>query len=186
MAQDQDHNSILRRLQRLYTRLVLQILHQRMQSYRKSHHARPDQEISTVLYDYIDKAPAPVTETSPESRAPLAQTHAQTTAPHSSSPIQTDEPPSIMTMTRDGLALLFQKMSTGPTIDPAMNDKLKKSAWDHIHAVHRFTRQGDRTSARLHANIANNALKEAAHFMSEDDYAVFIKEIKHVLQDFEH
>ncbi len=138
MAKDQDHNSILRKLQRLYARLVLQILHQRMQFYRKSHHARPDQEISTALYEYIDQAPPPVTEG-----------HTRTTAPHTNSPIHTNEPPSIITMTRDGLALLFQKMSTGPSIDPAMSDKLKKSVWDHIHAVHRFTRQGDRISARL-------------------------------------
>ena len=61
--------------------------------------------------------------------------------------------------------------------DPYMGDKLKDSAWSHIHTALLHARQGEAITAKLHADIANEALKEAAHYMSEEDYKVLCEEV---------
>ncbi len=62
-------------------------------------------------------------------------------------------------------------------INPAIKEQLSKSTWSHIHAAIRNARQGKKTEARLYGELANNALKEAAHYMSEDEYLEFTTSI---------
>ena len=58
-----------------------------------------------------------------------------------------------------------------------IGDKLKDSIWSHTHAATLHARQGNISNAKLHAQIANDALKEAAHYMSEKDYKVLCDEV---------
>ena len=58
-----------------------------------------------------------------------------------------------------------------------MGEKLKYSTWSHIHTSTLQARQGNLSNAKMHAKIANNALKEAVHYMSEEDYKVFCNEV---------
>lgn len=66
-----------------------------------------------------------------------------------------------------------------------MGEKLKDSIWSHTHAATLHGRQGNVSNAKLHAKIANDALKEAAHYMSEKDYKVLCDEVAISLKELE-
>lgn len=62
-------------------------------------------------------------------------------------------------------------------------DKLIQSTWEHFHASIRSANKGDVKTARLHAELANNALKEAAHYLPESVYSSFSKEVMEALKE---
>lgn len=59
-----------------------------------------------------------------------------------------------------------------------MGDKLKASAWEHIHSAIRCARHGDVASARLHSDIAGHALEEAAHYLPDAEYAELVLKVE--------
>ena len=69
--------------------------------------------------------------------------------------------------------------------DQYMGDKLKDSIWSHTHAATLNARQGNVSNAKLHAQIANDALKEAAHYMNEKDYKVLCDEVAMSFKELE-
>ena len=75
----------------------------------------------------------------------------------------------------------------GPSLTsvPYLGDKLASSAWSHIHSALLHAHQGDIGLARLHADIASQAAKEAAHYMSEEQYEQFMQNIEQALSGLE-
>ena len=71
------------------------------------------------------------------------------------------------------------------TNDPYLGEKLKDSTWSHIHAAQLQARQGNTINAKLHAGIANDALKEAAHYMSDKDYKDLCNEVTAIFKKLE-
>ena len=67
-----------------------------------------------------------------------------------------------------------------------MGKKLKDSTWSHIHTALMQARKGDVSTAKLHADIANGALKEAAHYMSEADYKLLCSEVEKSFEELEN
>jgi len=57
-------------------------------------------------------------------------------------------------------------------------DKLISSTWDHFHAAIREARQGKTKTAKMHVDIANYAMQEVAHFLSEEEYQNFYSDIE--------
>ena len=57
-------------------------------------------------------------------------------------------------------------------------DKLISSTWDHFHAAIREARQGKTKTAIMHVDVANFAMKEVAHFLSEEEYQDFYSDIE--------
>ena len=84
-----------------------------------------------------------------------------------------------------GLARHFKKSARKKESDQYMGEKLKTSTWTHIHTALMQARNGQATTAKLHADIANQALKEAAHYMSEQDYKAFFAEVETELNKLE-
>lgn len=68
-------------------------------------------------------------------------------------------------------------------LDPELSKKLKESTWNHIHTALRLARQGEAGTARLHLDIASQALKEAAHYMSREEHIAFTVEVEEKLGD---
>ena len=69
------------------------------------------------------------------------------------------------------------KFKTSSECNPAIKEQLAKNTWTHIHAAIRNARQGKKTEAKLYGELANNALKEAAHYMTEEEYLKFTSSI---------
>ena len=61
---------------------------------------------------------------------------------------------------------------------PYMGDKLKKSAWEHIHSTIRHAKLGHVEMAKLHADIAGHALEEVAHYIKDEEYSELIFDIE--------
>jgi len=79
-----------------------------------------------------------------------------------------------------------QKMFTSiKASNQYMGEKLKDSIWSHTHAATLHARQGNVSNAKLHAQIANDALKEAAHYMNEKDYKVLCDEVAMSFKELE-
>jgi hypothetical protein len=66
-------------------------------------------------------------------------------------------------------------------LDPELSKKLKQSTWNHIHTALRLARQGEARNAKLHLDIASQALKEAAHYMSREEHIAFTVEVQEKL-----
>ncbi len=62
-----------------------------------------------------------------------------------------------------------------------MDEKLKHSIWEHIHASIRHARLGDARVAKMHADIANSAYRELAHYVSNEDHNELALEIENQL-----
>ena len=61
---------------------------------------------------------------------------------------------------------------------PHIGDKLKESAWDHIHSAIRFAKQGQVDKAKVHADIAGHAIEEAGHYINHEEYTVLVNRIE--------
>ena len=56
--------------------------------------------------------------------------------------------------------------------------KLSSSAWNHTHSAIRCAHQGDYANAKLHADLANNAIHELGHYVSTAEFTRFKQAIK--------
>jgi len=71
-----------------------------------------------------------------------------------------------------------QALSESHTTDLLRNTtghKLVQSALDHLHTSIRCAKAGDAAAARLHADIMNSALKEAANYATENEYRELVQ-----------
>lgn len=69
------------------------------------------------------------------------------------------------------LSRYFKEKQKGLSADPGIKEKLKHSVWDHINASISSARKGNKRNAEMHADIANTAFNEVAHYMSEEQYS---------------
>lgn len=184
MTNKHGSNRLLHDLQMLYHRLFTIDLRKRMSLYHRHTDSNEAPDISTSLAQHLDKlAPA---------GKPEKVDTASTTSTLSAKRTEKPEKPAPPGKQRKGIfnivnnftrpKKIFSRMKTG---DPYMGEKLKESTWSHIHAAQLQARQGNIDIAKLHAGIANDALKEAAHYMSEDDYKILCDEVAMVFKNLE-
>lgn len=170
----QEINAILGTLQRLYSRIALRVLQGRTGSYRKEGTPGSGHDIATPLSDHIESLAERGESSSRKVPAGKSGQTARSTAVKSSrAPERPARKGSIVTRTLGGISRYFSRKHHGAVVQPHLSKKLEKSTWDHLQTALLNARQGKVTTARLHADIANNAMKEAAHYMSEAEYAKF-------------
>lgn len=180
---NESRESVLNRIKRLYTKLFLVSLHNRIDSYHASSNTDHHNRISDSLDKLIDK-------TSEEaSRTHSVRVDKNVQPPHRDSSTEVkksnklqDHETSMLSMTLNGLSVYFRKQKTIEH-DPQMSEKLKKCVWDHVHSAHRFARTGDANTARLHAGIATNAMKALSQYMPEEEYSDFYTEVHSQLDE---
>ncbi len=169
---------LLTSLQKLMLQLRTRIWQQRLQNigqYHDGNHVRHAAELRAAIDRYI--------ELCANSREPCDHTvgagHTSPPAPPSTNggPLTPAERPR-----ETPLSNHLHQHTQAPTLPSPLIEHLHNSTWEHIHAAIRFTRQGDATKGRLHAQLANNAIDEAAHYMEEGDFARFMEELQHSLE----
>ncbi|MCK5002854.1 MAG: hypothetical protein KAJ92_01915 [Gammaproteobacteria bacterium] len=166
---------LIRGLEKLYFKVSLIVLHQRMDGYHKkiNHNGNPyDQDIKTPLMEFIETTVEYAiktnnndhtkTEGTPQSIQPMPplQQHYEINPQHVGE-----------------LSRYFKTRSNGGEMHPPIKDKLEHSVWEHIHATTRCARQGDERNAKLHLNIASSACRELAHYMSDNEHQAFADEV---------
>jgi hypothetical protein len=182
MKPEGEINLLINALQRLYARIASLVLEKRMGSYREEAGSVADHRLSTLLSDHIDRLAEsrPANGVKAQGKAPEDEVH---TATHNLSlgRRQSEHQASIMSRTLSGLGRYFRSNRTESVLDPEMSKKLKKSTWTHIHTAIRLARQGDARTAKLHLDIASQALQEAGHYMPKEEHIAFTVEIEEKL-----
>jgi len=84
------------------------------------------------------------------------------------------------------LSQYFKKQDGNANIASAIDEKLKHSAWQHIHLTLYLARNKQTATAQMHADIVYYACKELAHYLPEQEYCDFINEIQDELQQLKN
>jgi len=173
-------NRLLQTLHELYYKLCDRDLRKRMSSYHRDTSSNDAPDISTSVINNFDKL-------TPASKPSNAAVTSSATDRSSNKPAKTSSATQPKWLNKVVSSFNRPKKIFASKIAPnqKMGEKLKDSTWSHIHTALLHARQGDLSNAKLHADIANGALKEAAHYMTEEDYKVFCGEVAKAFQELE-
>ena len=186
------------KLQQLYYRTAVSRLHKLMDRYHRytSHSKKAHaNDIKTSILEYADNVVVekeknitkglndtdhPVTE------AGVAAKHV-TQSHHDLFPFKQDEkndgpnPYALNKKQVDELSKYFKAREKGPELHHGMEEKLKDSIWIHMNASVQCALKGDGSSAKMHADIADYAFKEIAHYMPKEEYLELTEKINNRL-----
>lgn len=177
MPQKYDTKALLLALQKLFSRIALRALHHRMNSHRKASSAETEHDIAALLSDHIDELA--VSRNTDTQSMPEGQTAPEDGIRNQARP----NTPTTKTSSKfTELSKHFRKRRNKALMQRHVGMNIKKRAREHIYSSLRFAREGDAETARSHANIADLALKESANYMSAEEYARFIADIREQLQ----
>ena len=177
-------NRLLRDLKELCYKLSALDLLKRMSLYHRSTGTNETPDVSTSLTKHLEKL-TPISKSNRADAASTTETMSsirQTRFDNAKQPSR--QPRGIIKVVTDFVRpkKIYTKIKAS---DQYMGEKLKDSTWSHIHTAKLHARQGNVINAKLHAGIANNALKEAAHYLSKEDYTVLCEEVVKVLKKLE-
>jgi hypothetical protein len=167
--------SLLHAMAKLYTDMFSSLMHERTAAY----HAASDdaEDIGVALHAYIKQIKHHATLPHALAVEPIPAT--DTLANHTNPEANT----SPMAHVQNPLAEYFKKNNASAELATPIGEKLKLSAWDHTQSTIRFAHQGDYANAKLHADLANNAIHELSHFMNAADFSAFKRAVKAELFD---
>lgn len=164
---------LLHMLNSLFSHISLLDLEKRKQSYRP--HAATSHDLGALLGRNIERIAAH--HGAGQGRPSRSRQRPETAPSSATAAVGSPEP---------GQAADYSgNQGTSLTSVPYLGDKLASSAWSHIHSALLYAHQGDIGLARLHADIASQAAREAAHYMSEEDYEQFMQNIEQALSRLE-
>ncbi len=165
-----EHSGLIDALKRLRERFVLRLLRRRLRCYHSDVGVVVCQDISEALVPHIEAL---------SSRGSCGRATQQTAAASTkAAAVENASVHSPVPKMKTGLSRHLRRRRSGRALEPHLAERLKQSTHDHIHTALRLAQQGDLRTARLHAEIANNAQKEAAFYMSEEDYQLFTSAIR--------
>jgi len=183
MISKQGINRLLYNLYKLYYKLCDRDLRKRMSIYHRNTSANDTPDISTSVKNNFDKL-APDSKPSSAAASSVAVKSSNKSAKPSSEK-QPSTQPGWLNKVVSGFNRPKNKFASKIAPNQYMGEKLKDSTWSHIHTALLHARQGDVSNAKLHADIANDALKEAAHYMTEEDYKVLCAEVAKAFKEIE-
>ncbi len=177
-----DINELLHSVHSLFSKVSLLDLQKRTHTYKQQANGNMQQDIATPLTDCIDKLAA--CHKAPES--PILST-GEGEFLEGNTPVESTQVVNTQTAPVDGmpndLSENMKSHSQHTSSDSYISDKLKASTWSHIHTAILRAREGDAKTAKLHADIANHAMKEAGHYMEDAEFKLFSEEIKKALDE---
>lgn len=182
MTPASEQGSLLQTLQWLRSRMLQLLFSNRIDAYHQSNHANVAHDIGEQLSGHIDKIAQSKGISPSELNCEIPSRRPRTATS------STDKKAKKGKLTRSFVELssYFRTRRNGGTVNPHVADSLRDSTWEHIHTALRLAREGNICAAKLHADIANNALKEAAHHMSEEDYGAFKEKVDAQLGNLNH
>jgi hypothetical protein len=171
--------ALLHRIAELYSMMFASVMHERVTTYRADAGNEADtDDVGASLRAYIEhartSAPANPASSPPRAVASEAPAAAQSPPPTHDEYIGNSASPLVSNPLLD----YFKKNNTYSQLAPSLSEKLKISAWEHTHRAIRLTHQADYAGARLHADLANNAVHELGHYLSDEDFRAFKSAVK--------
>ena len=176
------YSVFIRELQKVYSRLVMTVLHTRMDRYHQPSlpRAKPHtSDIKLSLLECVNKIvdeekdkPKGLPATSPTTLA-SALTDAPTPEKLDNINFHEGNNENVSELSR-----YFKARNNGTELHPGITERLEHSTWEHLYSALRYARKGDKNNARIHVNIASSACKELAHYMPDKQYQGFVREIE--------
>lgn len=168
-------STLLQKLLGLYSQVTSHLLHKRIHAHREGGQVEEKGHISTLLSDHIQQRVALNISNSKKTAGSNLEIDSRGTesVDHSARKKHGGIFKSLA-----GLFKHFKKKRAEAVLAPHLNEKLKKTAWDHIHKTLSFSHQGEMEHAKFHADLTNNTLKEASHYMPSKEYREFTSEIE--------
>ena len=180
MSSKYDIAALIELIKGLYSRVVSLDLKKRMSAHQQGGAADAGHDIATTLAEDIEKLAGSNSSAANDTASGTDSRPVQRRS-RSRPRIDRKNPQSTRRVTE--LTRFFKEAVNGSTLQPHVGEKLKASVWEHIDTSMRLARKGETVSARLHADVANNALKEAARYMPKEDYNAFYAQVKKRLQE---
>lgn len=184
MVTRQGTSQLLRELRELYFRICDNELFRRLGLYRRYTDTNKILDISTPLEDHLDE----LAQTSNTNTADTSNNSPKAASKDTRESGSTVRPRKRRYNVFQSVSVFFhtKKVFTPlKTNDLELGEKLKESTLSHIHTAQLNARQGNTVNAKLHAGIANDALKEAAHYMSNKDYEGLCDEVSAIFKKLE-
>ncbi len=180
-----DVSQLLNSLQNLFYRMAHLGLLTRIHSYQGKGGGELVEDISAPLSEHIDELASKAKD---DGARPLTEGAAAPQPPtetKNSAPSNYRQPRVQLLRNRlNGLSRLFKRRSSSVVLQPHLSDQLQRSVRQHLNTSLRQARQGDVTNAKLHANLACNAMHELAHYMPNEDFMRFNVQISTDLKEF--
>ena len=170
-----DNLDLLSALRSLFMQVTRMNLAQRLNHSKKSS-AKVSVDISEKLQQCIDKLSA----SSQKDRAIIASQADAAADGVEVTPISSSRElePVADTDLYNGLSDHFQQCRHSSVSESSMGYQLQQRTWHHLYAALSSARKGNEAMAKLHANIASQAMKEADSYMDDESYAHFTDQIK--------
>ena len=173
--------ALIREIQKLYHCVTLKILHKRIgdyhrhENYSEKSHAG---DIKSSLVDYIDNVvvsekPPPKVKFTVDSiipKFPVPNKYGYEKHHGCGTHV-------VHNKYAGDLSKYFKSREKAYELVPGIKDKLEHSVWEHINASIQCAHKGDNRNAKMHAEIANTAFKEVAHYIPEDEYTRFSEKV---------
>ncbi|NNF96065.1 MAG: hypothetical protein HKM94_03955, partial [Halobacteria archaeon] len=176
------YNDLIHAIENLYSSITLQILQKRMNTYHQApstdNYTEHALDIKAPLFKYIDDISSNDQKTVTEVQTLDYSFFSQTTHQHTSTHSELTSQRIVIKENNSGLSKHFNTKHNDAEYHPGIDEKLKHSIWEHIHASIRHARLGDARVAKVHADIANSAYKELAHYVSSEAHTEFALEIE--------
>ncbi|MEN8179301.1 MAG: hypothetical protein ABFS39_11900 [Pseudomonadota bacterium] len=180
-----DTAQLLSSLQDLFYRMSHLSLSRRIDSYHGGGGGEMVKDISAPLSEHLeelarnatDDTKKPVTEGSVAPQA-LNETKTSTRSNHKRPRVQ------LLRERLNGLSRIFKRRGSSVVLQPHLSDQLQRSVRQHLNTSLRQARQGEIAKAKLHADLASNAMHELAHYMPKEDFTRFNTQISADLKEF--
>ncbi len=163
-----NNETLLDILKRLYTKVFLVSLHNRISQYHSSVSSNQHHEIGSSLHELIDGI---IKDASHNDYSPNHISEGKALSSGGSNKLQ-DQQTTIVSMTLDGLSLYFKRHKALEK-DPGVAARLRRCVWGHVHSAHRYARMGDGRMAKIHVAITCDAMKTLSHYMTSEEYSDF-------------
>jgi hypothetical protein len=182
MAENGEIKTLIGTLQQLYSRLVEMIIGVRGRIGSTKGGGGSKQDVANLLSDRLDKLAAASEREGESSRGEQIGTDERNSpgVGEQRSHQRPSEGEAAPEFTQH-----FHDRGADELVGASVGEKIKSRALEHINKALLLARQGDRANARLHAEIANGAVKEASRFMTEGEYQEFVDLITERLSKFE-
>jgi len=181
MSMENISHRLYKRWIALYSNLVLKIYKRRIGSYHKENSIADDGVLHRSMSDKIEKISDSEKTNSPVTK--IVTSAIEACAMESSGAVsQKYQSIPVLSKIWPGLAHHFKKNKTVTVSNSCMSEKLKERTWEHVHSALRLARQGNQEQAQFHVDIATNALKELAHYISVDEFKCLSSEIEESLK----
>ena len=179
MNNQNENDTLLKTLKELYNQLGALMAKIRFRSYHSSIKADNTLNITSILNEQIEKlgSESVITASNEETDEKIIQQPDGYVGESEAKEQSVIKHKNISGVESDFAKHLKLKKSSAVS-QPHMGDKLKKSAWEHIHSAIRFAKQGQVDKAKVHADIAGHAIEEAGHYINHEEYTVLVNRIE--------